>query len=235
MNNITSIEGIETLALSKIPKHGNAIFATRGAQRTIRRDGDCVDIALMTGKVVAQFAVGQVPDLDELIPTSGDDDGVGGHRGETDARDPFTVTFRLRGNGVLAFTEGVPKLDSAIARTRDNLTVVNGEGDGENILGMAQETAGGGTGVNIPKAESAIPRAGKTELAVRGDHHVLNGVAVTEAASLREAVLAFLAGQSPDNERLITRSRDEDIRAGVEGSSNAGYPASVTNELSTKG
>lgn len=148
----------------------------------------------MTGKVVAQFAVGQVPDLDELIPTSGDDNGVGGDRGETDARDPFSVTFRLRGNGVLAFTEGVPKLDGAIARTRDDLTVVDGEGNGEDILGVAQETAGGGTGVDIPKTESAIPRAGKAELAVRGDHHILNGVAVTKAASLRETVLTFLTG-----------------------------------------
>jgi hypothetical protein len=194
VNNITSIEGIEALALSKIPKHGNAILATRGAQRTIRRNCDGVDIALMTGKVVAQFAVGQVPDLDELIPTSGDNDGVGGYRGETDARDPFSVTFRLRGNGILALTKSVPELDGAIAGTRDDLTVVNGEGNGEDILGVAQETTSGGAGVDIPKTKSAIPRARKAELAVGGDHHILNGVAVAEAASLREAVLAFLTG-----------------------------------------
>ncbi len=137
VDDITSIEGVETLALSKIPKHGNAILTTGSAKRAIGGDGDGVDVALMSGKVVAQFAVGQVPDLDELIPTSGDDDRVGGDRGETDARDPFGVTFRLRGNGVLALSEGVPKLDGAIARTRDNLTVVNGESDGEDILGVS--------------------------------------------------------------------------------------------------
>jgi hypothetical protein len=207
VNDVTSIERVETLALSKIPKHGNAILATRGAKRTIRRDGNGVDITLMSSKVVAQFAVGQVPDLDELVPTSGNDDGVGGNGGETDARDPFGVTFRLGSNGVLALAEGVPKLDGAIARTRDNLTVVNGESDGEDILGVAQEAAGGSTGVDVPKTEGAIPRAGKAELAIGGDNDILNGVAVTEAASLGETVVTFFTGQSPDNEGLVTEEK----------------------------
>ena len=137
VNDITSIQRVETFALSKIPKHGNTVFATRGTKRTIRGDGDGVDIALMSSKIVAQFAVGQVPDLDELIPTSRDDDRVGSDGGETDARYPFSMTFRLGSNGVFALSESVPKLDGAIARSRDDLTVINGESDGEDILGVA--------------------------------------------------------------------------------------------------
>ena len=183
MNDITSIQRVKTLALGEIPKHGNTVLATGGAKRTVRRDGHGVNIALMASKVVAQLAVGQVPHLDKFIPTSRDDDGVAGHWREANARHPLGVALGLRANGVLALSQGVPELDSAIARSGDDLTVVYGEGDGENVLGVAEETAGGGTGVDVPKTESAVPRAGKAELAIRRDHNVLDGVAVALATS----------------------------------------------------
>ena len=94
--------------------------------------------------------------LDELVPTSGDDDGVLGVGREAHARDPLGVA--LVGDGVLAVTEGVPELDGSVARSGDDLAVVGGEGDGENVVGVADEAAGGDTGGELPEAEGLVPR-----------------------------------------------------------------------------
>ena len=94
--------------------------------------------------------------LDELVPSGRDDDGVLGVGREADARDPLGVA--LVGDGVLAVTEGVPQLDGAVARAGDDLAVVGGEGDGQDVVGVADEAAGGGTGGELPEAEGLVPR-----------------------------------------------------------------------------
>ena len=57
----------------------------------------------------------------------------------------------------LAVTKGVPKLDGLISAATDYLSVVGGEGDGEDIVGVADETTGGFTGIEIPETESLVP------------------------------------------------------------------------------
>ena len=105
--------------------------------------------------------------LDELVPASGDDDGVLGVGGEADAGDPVGVA--LVGDGVLAVTEGVPQLDGAVAGSGDDLAVVGREGDGQNIVGVADKAAGGLAGRELPQAESLVPGGGKGVGTVRGD------------------------------------------------------------------
>jgi hypothetical protein len=105
--------------------------------------------------------------LDELVPASRDDDGVLGVGGEADARDPVGVA--LVGDGVLAVTEGVPQLDGAVAGSGDDLAVVGREGDGQNIVGVADKAAGGLAGRELPQAESLVPGRGKSVGTVRGD------------------------------------------------------------------
>ena len=46
-------------------------------------------------------------------------------------------------DGVLADTQGVPQLDGLVARTGHNLPVISGEGNAENILGVADKATGG--------------------------------------------------------------------------------------------
>jgi len=94
--------------------------------------------------------------LDELVPASRDDDRVLGVGGEAHARDPLGVA--LVGNGVLAVTERVPQLDGSVARSRDDLAVVGGERDGEDVVGVADKAAGGYTGGELPEAEGLVPR-----------------------------------------------------------------------------
>lgn len=110
---------------------------------------------------------GECTHLDELVPASGDDDGVLGVGGEPDAGDPLGVA--LVGDGVLAVTEGVPQLDGAVARAGDDLAVVGGEGDGQDVVGVADEAAGGDTGGELPQAQGLIPRGGESVGTVGGD------------------------------------------------------------------
>jgi hypothetical protein len=97
----------------------------------------------------------QITYLDNFVPASADNDGVLGVGAEPHAGDPFGVA--LLGDCVLAVSKGVPELDSSVARSRDNLSVVCGEGDRENIVGVSDKAAGGDTGGELPEAESLVP------------------------------------------------------------------------------
>ncbi len=94
-------------------------------------------------------------DLDKLVPSGADNDGVGGIGTEADAGNPLGVA--LVGDGVLAVAKRIPELDGTIAGARDNLTVIGGEGNGENIVGVSHETAGGLSGGQFPETESLVP------------------------------------------------------------------------------
>jgi hypothetical protein len=105
--------------------------------------------------------------LDELVPTGRDDDGVLGVGGKAHAGDPLGVA--LVGDGVLAVAKRVPKLDGPVARAGDDLAVVGGEGDGKDIVGVADEAAGGDAGGELPETQSLVPRGREGVGAVRGD------------------------------------------------------------------
>ena len=60
-------------------------------------------------------------------------------------------------NGILALPERVPQLDRAVPRSRHDLTVINREGNGQHVLGVSDEAAGGLAGGEVPEAELAVP------------------------------------------------------------------------------
>ena len=70
--------------------------------------------------------------LDHVVPAAWNNYGVVVVGGESDARDPIGVTFFL--DGVLALGKGVPQLDGLISAARDDLTVVSGESNAQDIL-----------------------------------------------------------------------------------------------------
>jgi len=113
VNDISGIQGVEVLALIQVPQSGSSVLSTRSTQRTIRRDSHGVDVTGVSDQVGSEFAVGKVPDLDEFIPTSRDDDGVLNVGGESHAADPLRVTLIL--NGVLALSQSIPQLDGLVS------------------------------------------------------------------------------------------------------------------------
>jgi hypothetical protein len=60
-------------------------------------------------------------------------------------------------DGELAITESVPQLDCSIPRSRNNLSVIGGKGNGENIVGVSDESSSGSTSGELPETESLVP------------------------------------------------------------------------------
>jgi hypothetical protein len=63
IDNIASLKRVEVLRVVQVPKHDNTVLATRSAKRTIRRDGDSVDITGVTDVVGSKLALCKLPDL----------------------------------------------------------------------------------------------------------------------------------------------------------------------------
>jgi len=75
----------------------------------------------------------------------------------------------LLSDGKLAVTESVPELDCSVAGSGDDLAVVGGEGDGKNIVSVADKASSGGTGRELPEAESLVPGSRESVCTVGGD------------------------------------------------------------------
>ena len=108
IDGVSMVQGVEVLAIIEIPQHCLGVLTTRGAERAIRGHGDGVQVASVADVVSLQLAVGQVPHLDVLVPSGGDDDWVLVVGREPDAGDPILVAVLL--DCVLALGKGVPEL-----------------------------------------------------------------------------------------------------------------------------
>ncbi len=75
----------------------------------------------------------------------------------------------LVSDGELAVAEGIPQLDGAVARARDDLTVVGREGHGEDIVSVADEGTGSCAGREFPETEGLVPGGGESVGTVGGD------------------------------------------------------------------
>jgi hypothetical protein len=193
MNKRTSFQRVEVLGIVQVPEHNNTVLTSGSTERTIGRDGNSVDIAVVTDEVGTELELGQIPDLDELIPTTRNDDRVSRVGREAYTRNPFRVT--ILGDVILALTQGVPELDGLVTRTRDNLTVISREADRQNIVGVTDETTGGGTVVQVPETKSLIPRSGQSELTVRRNSEIFNEVGVTNKRLTGDTVVQFISIQ----------------------------------------
>lgn len=132
IDDVVVVQGVQVLAIIQIPQQGFAVLATRCAQRSIGRDSDGVQVSIVPVVVQLQFAVCQIPDFHGTIPSAADNDWVYLIGAESNAWHPIGVSIFL--NGVLALGQSVPQLDGLVARSRDDLTVVSGESNWENIL-----------------------------------------------------------------------------------------------------
>lgn len=126
------VQSVQQLVVVQVPEQGHVVLSAGRAQRTIGRDGDRVQVALVAMVRRLQLAVGQVPHANRAIPAGADDHRVGQVGRESHARDPIGVSLIL--DRVLALGQGVPQLDGLVARSGHDLTVVHGEGHRQDVL-----------------------------------------------------------------------------------------------------
>jgi hypothetical protein len=235
VDDVISRKAGQVATLVEVPEHGLTILTTRSAQRTIRRHGDGVNVVSVSDEVNAELTVGEFPDLDDLVPSGGDNERNVRVRGESDAADPLFVA--ILGESVLLLTESVPKVDGAVAGSGDNLTVVGGEGDGENVLGVTNELTGAVTSAQFPETEGTIPRSRKGEVTIRREGNILDEVGVSGQSSKRLSVLGIgSAVELPNDDAAIAGSGDDlvgkALTGGVDG--NGGDPATVSSKFTAK-
>merc|ERR1719147_75086 len=215
-----------------VPEHGLGVLATAGAERAVRGHGDSVEVASVTNVVGLQLAVGQVPHLDVLVPTSGHNDGVLVVGAEPNTADPVSVSILL--DGVLALSQGVPQLDGLVPGSGDNLPIVCRESHGEHVLSVVLEPPGSLASAQVPQARGLVPGAGQGEVTVGREDHVRDEVTMSVQALLRDAIVAsVIPSQLPDNERLVPGAGEDHV--GVLGvGRDLGDPAIVAAEGSAK-
>ena len=66
VDDVTRLKGVEVLAIVEVPQHCDAVLSTRGGKRAIGRDGDSVDVTLVSEVVRAELAFCELPDLKEF-------------------------------------------------------------------------------------------------------------------------------------------------------------------------
>jgi hypothetical protein len=157
-------------------------------------------------------------------------------RTETNAGNPLRVTLGISSNSVFALSKSVPKLNSLVAGARNDLTVVNREGYGEDILGVSNETTCGASRVDLPKTESSIPGSRKGELTIRGDDNITDKVGVSPQSTLGvsiRVVIATRVSEAPDKDRLVTRSGKDEVGV-LGGGGDGGDPVVVALECSAE-
>lgn len=132
VDDLVVIQSVQQLVIVQVPQQSHVVLAAGRAQRAIGGDGHRVQVTLVTVVGGLQLAVRQVPHADSAIPAGRHNHRIGQVRRETDARHPIGVTLIL--DRVLALGQGVPQLDGLVPRSGHDLTVVNGEGDRQNVL-----------------------------------------------------------------------------------------------------
>jgi hypothetical protein len=69
-------------------------------------------------------------------------------------------------DGEFTISNSIPKFDSFISTSTDDLSVVGTERHGENVICMTDETTSGFPGIEVPETESLIPRGRESVLSV---------------------------------------------------------------------
>jgi len=203
VDGVVGIEGVEVLSFIEVPKSGSSVSASRSAEGSVRRNSDGVDVSSVTSQVGSQLAVGQVPDLNSLVPSTRNNDWVLGVWRESNTADPVRVSVLF--NGVLALSQSVPQLDGLVSGSRDDLSVVSRESNAQDILAVSNKSSGGGSVVEIPQSQGSIPRSRESELAIEGDDEILNKVSMSlQALSWDTIVLFAFSGDVPDQQSLVS-------------------------------
>jgi len=241
MDDSSSLKRVKALALIQVPKHGSSVLSSRGTKGAIWGNTDSVEVSSVSDKVVTEGKGVTHPNLDETIPSTGDNKWYLNRRAESYAGNPLGVTLSLSTEGELALSKGVPELDGLISGSRDDLTVVKGEGNRKNILLVTDKSSGGLSRTDLPKSQGSIPRSRKSKLSIGGDNNIGDEVVVSTKSTTGVSsgvVLSILSGMRfsskvPYEDGLITGGGENNVLV-LRGGGDGGYPVSMSFECSAK-
>jgi len=204
----------EPFALDEIPKHEGSVTRSGSHEGGSVDHVESVNLSLVSSEGVHQVHVEVVPNLDGLIPGSGDADcwllGVV----ESNARHGISVLVFV--NSVFAFGTGVPDFDIVVGTSSNDLSVINGKGNGENLFGVTNKLANGFAGGNVPEADSSIPGGRESKTRVTSEANFADEMGVTSEKFLWLSpfsvfIFILFVIEFPLNEGLVTGSGHQEF------------------------
>lgn len=93
--------------------------------------------------------------------------------------------------GVFAVSQSVPEFDFLVGSGGDNLSVVWGERDGEDLLGVSVELSGAFGLLQVPESEGFVPRSGDNERVILGNGDIGDEVGMSSQGSVGISVVAI--------------------------------------------
>jgi len=151
-----SVDFFEMSSFNQVPDMDLSVSSSGSDEVGVWCQVEGVDLSLVSNKGVFQSHDGVVPNLDGLIVRSRDDNWVLDVVEVSNAGNPVGV--RVLVNGELADTVDVPNLEALIDGSRGDLSVIWGESNREDVLGVPEEGLSGGGGLEVPESDGAIPR-----------------------------------------------------------------------------
>ena len=172
-----SINLFEMSSFNQVPDIDFTVSTSGGNEVSVWCKIKSVDLSFVSDEGVLEGHDGVIPDLDGLIPRGGDNDWLLDIVEVSNAGNPVSVLVLV--NGELADTVDVPNLEVLVNGTGGNLSVVWGESNREDVLGVTNEGLSGLSSLEVPESDSSIPGGGKAESAILGDIDIRDEVGVS--------------------------------------------------------
>jgi hypothetical protein len=155
-----------------------------------------------------------IPNLDGLIPGGGDAES--GLASVVEAHNRNGISVLVLVNGELALRASVPDLDVSVERTSDDLSVISGQGNREDISLVTDELGDGPASGDVPQTDRAVPGGGEGKAGVTSELDLTDEVRVAShhlswGAPLTVLFLLTLWLEAPFDEGAITRSGKEEL------------------------
>jgi len=227
--------GGEPFALNKVPDHDLTVVGAGCQVGRVVDHIDGVDLSLVANAGVHEFHVGVVPNLDGLIPRSGNADR--GFMGVVEAYARDGIGMGVLVNGMLALGLDVPDLDLVITSSGEDLSVISGKSNGKDILGVSNELVHGLAGLDVPETDGTIPRGREAEASIASQADLLDKVRMSGEhlgglTPLNIVLLGALVEKLPLDKCLVTGSRKKEFNSIFFTDSKRSDPATVTLEVS---
>lgn len=127
-----------------------------------------------------------------------------------------------------------PVLDGLVTASRDDFLTILRDGNGQNVLGVSNERLQASSGGEVPNTEGVVPRGRDGVVTAAGKSDIGDSVAVSVQA-LGGAANLLTAGESlPNDQLLVTRSRNKDLTV-VLRNGELGNPVAVSLEITNVG
>ena len=150
-----SVDFFEMSSFNEVPDVDFTVSTTGGDEVGVWCKIKSVNLSFVSNEGVHEGHNSVIPNLDGLIPRGGDNDWLLDIMEISNAGNPVSMWVLV--NGELADSVDVPNLDGFIDGSRGDLSVVWGESNGEDILGVTDKSLVGLGGLEVPKSDGTIP------------------------------------------------------------------------------